>query len=183
MINFLISRNNTNSQSTEQQCDAKKENHQTRGYHLIEHHILKDIFITHVWQTVKRIDLNNYLGGERTCSFKAAHGVFSARTIPQLVTTGTHWFCDMVCVHCRTSWYNYNRLAEGFTRDTWLHPKINKWCMNFIERQGMVRFEVFPIRCMMHEILLKIHWIPEFFFTKKIVGWKSVVSYSPVFFY
>ena len=58
MINFLISRNNTNSQSTEQQCDEKKENHQTRGYHLIEHHILKDIFITHVWQTVERIDFN-----------------------------------------------------------------------------------------------------------------------------
>ena len=58
MINFLISRNNTNSQSTEQQCDEKKENHQTRGYHLIEHHILKDIFITLVWQTVKRIDFN-----------------------------------------------------------------------------------------------------------------------------
>ena len=53
--------------------------------------------------------------------------------------------------------------------------------MNFIERQGMVRFEVFPIQCMMHEILLKIHWMPEFFFTKKIVGGKSVVSYSLVF--
>ena len=112
--------------------------------------------------------------GERTCSFKAAHGVVSARTIPQLVTTGTHWFCDMVCVHCRPSWYNYNRLAEGFTRDVWLHPKINMWCMNFIERQGMVRFEVFPVQCMMHEILLKIHWMPEFFFTKKIVGGKIV---------
>ena len=58
LINFLISRNNTNSQSTEQQCDEKKENHQTRGYHLIEHHILKDIFMTLVWQTVKRIDFN-----------------------------------------------------------------------------------------------------------------------------
>ena len=47
----------------------------------------------------------------------------------------------------------------------------------------MVRFEVFPIQCMMDEILLKIQWMPEFFFTKKIVGGKSVVSYSPVFFY
>ena len=55
--------------------------------------------------------------------------------------------------------------------------------MNFIERQGMVRFEVFPIQCMMHEILLKIHWMPEFFFTKKMVGGKSVVSYLTVFFY
>ena len=55
--------------------------------------------------------------------------------------------------------------------------------MNFIERQGMVRFEAFPNQCMMHEILLKIHWMPEFFFTKKIVGGKSVVSYSPVFFH
>ena len=54
---FLISCN-TNSQSTEQQCDEKKEYHQTRGYHLIEHHILKDIFMTLVWQTVKRIDFN-----------------------------------------------------------------------------------------------------------------------------
>ena len=78
-----------------------------------------------MWQTVKRIDLNNYLEGEKTCSFKAAHGVVSARTIPQLVTTGTHWFCDMVCVHCRPSWYNYNRLAKGFIRDAWLCPKIN----------------------------------------------------------
>ena len=58
VINFLISRNNTNSQSTEQQCDEKKENHQTRGYHLIEHHILKDIFTTLVWQTVKRTDFD-----------------------------------------------------------------------------------------------------------------------------
>ena len=58
VINFLTSHNNTNSQSTEQQCDEKKENHQTRGYHLIEHHILKDIFMTLVWQTVKRIDFN-----------------------------------------------------------------------------------------------------------------------------
>ena len=38
MINFLISHNNTNSQSTEQQCNEKKENSQTRGYHLIEQH-------------------------------------------------------------------------------------------------------------------------------------------------
>ena len=53
--------------------------------------------------------------------------------------------------------------------------------MNFIERQGMVRFEASPIQCMMHEILLKIHWVPEFFFIKKNVGGKSVVSYSPVF--
>ena len=27
--------------------------------------------------------------------------------------------------------------------------------MNFIERQGMVRFEAFPVQCMMHEVLLK----------------------------
>ena len=47
----------------------------------------------------------------------------------------------------------------------------------------MVRFEAFPVQCMMHEILLKYTGWPEFFFTKKIVGGKSVVSYSPVFFY
>ena len=46
VINFLISRNNTNSHSTEQLCDEKKENHQTRGVRLIAHHILKDVFIT-----------------------------------------------------------------------------------------------------------------------------------------
>ena len=46
VINFLISCNNTNSHSTEQKSNERKENHQTRGYHLIEHYILKDIFIT-----------------------------------------------------------------------------------------------------------------------------------------
>ena len=45
--------------------------------------------------------------------------------------------------------------------------------MNFIERQGMVRFEAFPIQCMMHEILLKIHWMPEFFLYQKNCGWKK----------
>ena len=47
----------------------------------------------------------------------------------------------------------------------------------------MVRFKVFHVKCMMHEILFKICRMPEFFFTKKIVGEKSVVSYSPVFSY
>ena len=53
--------------------------------------------------------------------------------------------------------------------------------MNFIERQGMVRFKVFLVKCMMLEVLFKICRMPEFFFTKKIMGEKSVVSYSPVF--
>ena len=35
--------------------------------------------------------------------------------------------------------------------------------------------------CMMHEVLLKIHRMPHFFFKKKIVGKTRVVSYSPVF--
>ena len=55
--------------------------------------------------------------------------------------------------------------------------------MNFIERQGMVRFKVFPVQCMTHEVLLKIHRMPDFFFKKKIVGKKRVVVYSPVFFF
>ena len=55
--------------------------------------------------------------------------------------------------------------------------------MNFIERQGMVRFKVFLVKCMMPEVLFKICRMPEFFFTKKTVGEKSVVSYSPVFFH
>ena len=55
--------------------------------------------------------------------------------------------------------------------------------MNFIERQGMVRFKVFLVKCMMPEVLFKICRMPEFFFTKKIVGEKGVVSYSPVFFH
>ena len=53
--------------------------------------------------------------------------------------------------------------------------------MNFIERQGMVRFKVFPVQCMMHEVLFTIHRMPDFFFKKKIVDKTRVVSYSPVF--
>ena len=57
----------------------------------------------------------------------------------------------------------------------------------------MVRFKVFHVKCMMPEVLFKICRMPEvlfkicrmpeFFFTKKIVGENSVVSYSPVFFH
>ena len=39
--------------------------------------------------------------------------------------------------------------------------------MNFIERQGMVSFKVFLVKCMMHEELFKIHRMPDFFLTKK----------------
>ena len=53
--------------------------------------------------------------------------------------------------------------------------------MNFIERQVMVRFKVFPVQCMMQEVLLKIHRMPDFFLIKKNVGKTRVVSYSPVF--
>ena len=53
--------------------------------------------------------------------------------------------------------------------------------MNFIERQGMVRFKVFPVQYMMHELLSKIHRMPDFLFLKKIVGKTREVSYSPVF--
>ena len=73
-----------------QQFKEKKENHQTRRYRLSEHHILKDIVITLVWQTAKRVDLNILevkglipLRGP----FKGAHGIVLAKTIPQLVTT------------------------------------------------------------------------------------------------
>ena len=52
--------------------------------------------------------------------------------------------------------------------------------MNFIERQGMVRFKVFPVQCMMHEVLFTIHRMPDFFFNKKIAGKTKVVSYSPL---
>ena len=182
MINFLISHNNTNSQSTEQLCDEKKENHQTRGYHLIEHHILKDIFITLVWQTVKRIYFN-ILEVEGLVPWRQPIALFLPKlflnwSLPVPIDFVT-WYVFTVD-HPDITITDWQRV---FTRDVWLCPKINMWCMNFIERQGMVRFEVFPIQCMMHEILLKIHWMPEFFFTKKIVGGKSVVSYSPVFFY
>ena len=54
--------------------------------------------------------------------------------------------------------------------------------MNFIERQGMVRFKVFPVQYMMHELLSKIHRMPDFLSKKKkIVGKTREVSYSPVF--
>ena len=56
LINFLISHNNTIP--VKQQFIEKKENHQTTRYPLSEHHILKDIVITLVWQTAKRIYLN-----------------------------------------------------------------------------------------------------------------------------
>ena len=55
--------------TVKQQFKEKKENHQTRRYHLIEHHILKDIVITLVWQTAERIDLN-ILRGKRTYPFQ-----------------------------------------------------------------------------------------------------------------
>ena len=48
---------------------------------------------------------------------------------------------------------------------------------------SMVSFKVFLVKCMMHEVLLKICRMPDFFLTKKIMGGKFVVSYSPVFFY
>ena len=38
--------------------------------------------------------------------------------------------------------------------------------MNFIERQGMVRFKVFPVQYMIHEVLLKIHRMPDFLLKK-----------------
>ena len=53
--------------------------------------------------------------------------------------------------------------------------------MNFIERQGMVRLKGFPVQYMMHELLSKIHRMPDFLFKKKIVGKTREVSYSPVF--
>ena len=56
LINFLISHNNIIP--VKQQFIEKKENHQTTRYPLSEHHILKDIVITLVWQTAKRIYLN-----------------------------------------------------------------------------------------------------------------------------
>ena len=45
----------------------------------------------------------------------------------------------------------------------------------------MVRFKVFLVQCMMHEVLLKIHRMLDFFLKKKIVGKTRVISYSPVF--
>ena len=32
----------------------------------------------------------------------------------------------------------------------------------------MVRFKVFPVQCMMHEVRLKIHRMPDFFYKKKL---------------
>ena len=58
---------------------------------------------------------------------------------------------------------DWQRVYEG----SMIKPKINMWCMNFIERQGMVSFKVFLVKCMMHEELFKIHRMPDFFITKK----------------
>ena len=52
--------------------------------------------------------------------------------------------------------------------------------MDFIERQGMVRFKVFLVQYMMHEVLFTIHRMSDFFF-KKIVGKTRLVIYLPVF--
>ena len=74
---------------------------------------------------------------------------------------------------------DWQRVYKG----SMIKPKINMRCMNFIERQGMVSFKVFLVKCMMHEELFKIHRMPDFFLTKKILGGKSVVCYSPIFFH
>ena len=36
----------------------KRESPHTRGYLLLEQHVLRDVFITLVWQTVKTVDFN-----------------------------------------------------------------------------------------------------------------------------
>ena len=88
----------------------------------------------------------------------------------------------MVAVNHSPFWYNYCTTDwQRVYKECMMKPKINMWYMNFIERQGMMRFKVFLVKCMMLEVLFKICRMPEFFFTKKIVGEKGVVSYSPVF--
>ena len=153
MINFLISRNNTNSQSTEQQCDEKKENHQTRGYHLIEHHILKDIFMTLVWQTVKRIDFN-ILEVKGLVPLRQPMVLF----LPKLFL---NW--SLLVPIDFVTWY-------VFTVD---HPDIT-----------ITDWHV------MHEFYQKARYGEVWSFPysmldawNTVVGGKSVVSYSPVFFY
>ena len=53
------------------------------------------------------------------------------------------------------------------------------WCMNFIERQGMVRFFLFNTWCMNY--CQKYTGCLIFYLKKKIVGKTREVSYSPVF--
>ena len=55
------------------------------------------------------------------------------------------------------------RDGQGVCKGSMIKPKINMRCMNFIERQGMVSFKVFLVKCIMHEVLFKICRMPDFF--------------------
>ena len=151
MINFLISRNNTNSQSTEQQCDEKKENHQTRGYHLIEHHILKDIFITLVWQTMKRIYFN-ILEVEGLVPWRQPIALFLPKlflnwSLPVPIDFVT-WYVftvdhpDITITDWQRVLQGMHDYAQNLTCDAWILSKgkvwwglklslFNAWCMKY----------------------------------------------------
>ena len=46
-----------------------------------------------------------------------------------------------------------------------IKPKINTWCVNFTERQGEVKFEVYPFGFVTCEIMFKVQVMREFFET------------------
>ena len=119
----------------------KKENHQTRRYHFIEHHILKDIVITLVWQTAKRTDLN-ILEAKGLTPFKGPMVLFLPKPFLNwsLPINFVTWYVFTV-VHPDITMTDWQR----FYRECLIKPKIYMWCMNFIERQGMVRFKVSPV--------------------------------------
>ena len=126
---------------------------QTRRYHLIEHHILKDIVITLVWQTEKRTDLN-ILEAKGLIPFRMPMVLF----LPKLFL---NWSLPINFV----TWYVFTVVHPDITMTNWqrvyreclIKPKIYMWCMNFIERQGMARFKVFPVQCMMHDAWCMMH--------------------------
>ena len=156
-----------------------------------------------MWQTAKTVDLN-ILGAKGLIPLRGPMVLFlplnysSASPLP-IHKVSRIWLHNAWLKHWSlpinfVAWYVltvvHPDITTVSTRDwqrvykgSMIKPKINMWCMNFIERQGMVTFKVFLVKRMMHEVLFKICRMPDFFLKKKILGGKSVVSCSPIFFH
>ena len=85
LINFLISHNNTTSQSNRNLKRRKKIIRSEDK--LFEWTPYSQRYCHNTCETDSKENWFQYLGGERTYPFKGAHGVIFAKTIPQLVTT------------------------------------------------------------------------------------------------
>ena len=85
LINFLISHNNTTSQSIRNLKRRKKIIRSEDK--LFEWTPYSQRYCHNTCETDSKENWFQYLGGERTYPFKGAHGVIFSKTIPQLVTT------------------------------------------------------------------------------------------------